>query len=97
MKRTGVIAVLAAALLAGCSRSDQEQAKQKAREASQDLKRDAQHLKDNPKVREAGKELHRDLKQAETKAKQGYAEANREISKGLNGADRDLRKKTTEK
>lgn len=94
MGRISVVVAIAAVMLAGCSPSDQQRAQEKVRQAGQELKQDAEHLKENPKVHHAGEELKQDAKKAEVKAKQGYDEANREIRKGLNGADQDLKKKT---
>ncbi len=82
--------VASAAMLAACTNSDQERARQKAREAGRELQHDAKQAADKAgrAVDQAGREIDKGMADATEKAKRAVDNARRDIDKRSSDADR---------
>lgn len=79
--RTLLLPVLAIWILAGCSESEQSRARNKAREAGQELKEELREVKDE--ARKAGAQLKDELKDAGEAARRGIGRAGEKIKEGM--------------
>lgn len=81
-----MVPAIAAALLAGCSKSEELKARQKAREAGNEIKESLQEVKQ--KAKEAGRDLKDELKDVGADAKRGLEKARSEVKRGVPDRDR---------